>query len=101
MRSERNTNSVSPNIGFDHDPAELVQLRLRAPSQFLLRARRVSDQLVDLGRTEVCRVDLHADLAGLGAKSLFVRAGAAPVEIDPHGGECQLGERGFCTKTGK
>src|SRR3954454_5863111 len=49
-------------VGADHQPDQLLETRLRHPSELALGLRRVADQQVDLGGPQELRVELDARL---------------------------------------
>src|SRR5712671_1045071 len=67
-----------PAVALDHLLDEIRKARLVAPAELLMRLSGIAEQKVDLGRTEIPRIDLDQDLSGLGVDPGLVDAGPTP-----------------------
>src|SRR5215471_21275767 len=65
-------------VGFDHFLDQLLERGAMPPAELGPRLRGVAEQRIDLGRTEIARIDLDQHLAGRSVDSLLVDALAAP-----------------------
>src|ERR1041385_5831881 len=92
IRSERETNLVSPDIGFHHDGAKLGQRRSRLPAECCLCAREVAYQVFHFRGTEIDWIHPHSQLACLLADTLFLDTAAAPEQLDADRAERHFGE---------
>ena len=79
-------------VGRDHLLDQIGEGRARAPAQTLARLARVAQQVVDLERAEVARVDLDQDLAGAAVEPLLLDALAPPDDLAAGLGEGELDE---------
>src|SRR5690242_925702 len=58
------TGAVSAKIGFDHDPAQLLEARLGLPPKDRPCLGRVADEEVDLGRSIKTSINPRDDIPG-------------------------------------
>src|SRR5215470_12475569 len=65
-------------IAIDHFRNEIRKARLVAPTEPLVRLARIAEQNIDLGRTEVARIDFDQGLSGFGVDPDLIDAGAMP-----------------------
>src|SRR5574344_2125827 len=68
-----------PEVAVHHDLYQLFKFYFRNPAEFVFGFGRVAEQLFDLGRTEVPRVDADDGFAGGGIDTTLVHALAAPL----------------------
>src|SRR5690606_17177490 len=68
-------------VGVHHFAHQLAEAGLVLPPQPGARLGRVAEQEIDLGRTEIARVDLDQDVAGFGVDALLLHTLAAPREL--------------------
>src|SRR5258708_36721945 len=71
-------------VALDHLLDEIRKARLVAPAELLTRLSRIAQQQVDLGRTEISRIDLDKDLSGLGIDPSLVDAAPPPADCPAH-----------------
>src|SRR5271170_3278968 len=79
-------------IGFHHFRDEPAETDAVAPAQLALRLGRIAEQLVDLGRPEVARIDRHQRLVRLVVGPGLLDAVATPYDAPPDMGECGFDE---------
>src|SRR5215470_3766763 len=77
-------------IAVNHFRNQIDKARLVAPAEPLARFARIAEQNIDLGRTEIARIDFDQNLSGLGIDPDLVDAGAAPDDPAAHMAERAL-----------
>src|SRR5687767_2096349 len=76
----------------DHEIDELLERRARCPAKLLLRPPRIPEEQIDLGRTEVARIDLHEHATGAALDTLLVQILALPLDLDAGASERAVAE---------
>src|SRR6266702_5928525 len=85
-------------IVYDHFLDQLGKRRLRFPAEFCARLAGIADQLIDLGRPEITRIDANHGLAGFPVDAGFIDTLAAPFDRAPDFRKRQFDE--FAHRTG-
>ena len=79
-------------IRLHHLSHEIGERRLRIPPQFPSRLGGVTQQGIDLGRTEIAPIDFDHHPAGGGIEALLAVAVALPGDVASHLRESELDE---------
>src|SRR5262245_59240069 len=79
-------------VGLDHLRYQLLERRPVAPAEPLVRLGRIAQQLVDLGWTEIARIDADEHLAVAAIDTDLVGAAAAPLDPASNMRERELDE---------